>query len=154
MDYGIISVKQLERIDRALKSGLIDGGVVCAILVDVAGNIIAGVDNGEVDFDVYSFATLAAGNYASVEAMSKLVGETEFSLLFQKGENVSIYFSRVSEAFLLITTFGKDVSLGFLRLKVAEAIERINLICHAKEKATKQVVASTEAQFEKEVVRY
>jgi len=30
--------------------------------------------------------------------------------------------------FLLVTIFGKDVSLGFLRLKVAEAAEKITKI--------------------------
>jgi len=154
MSYGIISQKQLERIDQVLREELIDGGCVCAILVDGAGNIIAGGDNGQDNFDIYSFATLAAGNYASGEAMSKLVGETEFSLLFQKGENISIYFSRVNADFLLISTFGKNISLGFLRLKVAESIEQINIICQVTQKSAEHIITSTEALYEKEVTRY
>ena len=55
----------------------------------------------------------------------KSLGEKEFSLLFHKGEKESIHFSKVGEGQLLITVFGKDVTLGFLRLKVAEAIEKI-----------------------------
>lgn len=128
MNYGIISQEQLEKIDQVLTGSLVNIGVKCAILVDVAGNTITKVDNGQVDFDTYSFAALAAGNYASVEAMAHLVGEDEFSLLFHKGKNASIYFSKVNEDFLLITTFGSDVSLGFLRLKVAESVEQINSI--------------------------
>jgi predicted regulator of Ras-like GTPase activity (Roadblock/LC7/MglB family) len=58
--------------------------------------------------------------------MAKIIGEDEFSLLFHKGEKESIHFSKVTSDFLLVSIFGKDVSLGFLRLKVAEAIEKIN----------------------------
>ncbi|NTV32201.1 MAG: roadblock/LC7 domain-containing protein, partial [Deltaproteobacteria bacterium] len=34
-------------------------------------------------------------------------------------------FSKVTDEFLLITIFGKEVSLGFLRLKVAEATDKL-----------------------------
>lgn len=129
MKYGIINYGQLEEIARILKRGLIDIGVACAILVDRAGNSISKVDNGQITFDSYTFATLAAGNYASVEAMAQLVGETEFTMLFHKGENASIYFSGVNEDMLLVAAFGREISLGFLRLKVADSIEKIKSIC-------------------------
>jgi predicted regulator of Ras-like GTPase activity (Roadblock/LC7/MglB family) len=57
--------------------------------------------------------------------MAQIVGEEEFSLLFHKGQDENLHFSKVTEEILLITTFGNDVSLGFLRLKIAEAIEKI-----------------------------
>jgi predicted regulator of Ras-like GTPase activity (Roadblock/LC7/MglB family) len=46
-------------------------------------------------------------------------------LLFHKGETESIHFSKVVDELLLITIFGNDVSLGFLRLKVSQAIRKI-----------------------------
>jgi predicted regulator of Ras-like GTPase activity (Roadblock/LC7/MglB family) len=73
-------------------------------------------------------AALAAGNFGAVSAMAKIIGEEEFSLLFHKGHKESIHFSKVLADFLLVTIFGKEVSLGFLRLKVSEAIERIKMI--------------------------
>ena len=94
-------------------------------MIDLAGNIIINLDDGEIEHDVYSLAALAAGNFGAVSAMAEIVGEKEFSLLFHKGENESIHFSKVGEGLLLITVFGKDVSLGFLRLKVDEVIKRI-----------------------------
>jgi predicted regulator of Ras-like GTPase activity (Roadblock/LC7/MglB family) len=60
--------------------------------------------------------------------MAKIIGEDEFSLLFHKGQKENIHFSKVSSEFLLITIFGNHVSLGFLRLKVTEAIEKIKKI--------------------------
>ena len=75
--------------------------------------------------DIYSLAALAAGNFGAVSTMAKLIGEEEFSLLFHKGQKEHIHFSKVTGDFLLITIFGKEISLGFLRLKVAEAMEKL-----------------------------
>lgn len=125
MNYGIVSQEQLEKIDQIIIAKLIDLGVDCAIIIDMAGNIITAKDNGESKYDVYSFAALAAGNFATVDAMAKLVGEQEFSLLFHKGQDSNIHFSKIDDELLLISMFGREISLGFLRLNVVEAIEQI-----------------------------
>ena len=125
MNYGVVSQEQLEQIDQILNDKLIKIGVDCVIIIDMAGNIITAKENGKTNYDVYSFAALAAGNFASVDAMAKLVGENEFSLLFHKGSESNIHFSKIDDELLLITMFGKNISLGFLRLNVVEAIERI-----------------------------
>jgi predicted regulator of Ras-like GTPase activity (Roadblock/LC7/MglB family) len=120
--------EQLDRIETILQDDLVESGVHSVLLIDLAGNIIAHRDNGNCDHDVYSLSALASANFAAVDTMAKIVGEEEFSLLFHKGENESIHFSKVSNEFLLIAIFGKKVTLGLLRLKVAEAIEKINTI--------------------------
>jgi predicted regulator of Ras-like GTPase activity (Roadblock/LC7/MglB family) len=120
--------KQLEAIEDLLQHDLIDMGVTCVILIDMAGNIIANLDSGDRKHDIYSLAALAAGNFGAVSAMAKIIGEEEFSLLFHKGKKENIHFSRVAEDFLMVSIFGNDVSLGFLRLKVAETIKAIRNI--------------------------
>ncbi|MBW1836670.1 MAG: roadblock/LC7 domain-containing protein [Deltaproteobacteria bacterium] len=103
-------------------------GVHCVCLIDLAGNVITSLDNGEVNYNIYSLAALAAGNFGAVNAMAKIIGEEEFSLLFHKGQKGNIYFSRIAMEFLLIVIFGKEISLGFLRLKVDAATEKIKKI--------------------------
>lgn len=120
-----LSQEQLEKIEQILMEDLVESGVHSVLLIDMAGNIIAKGDNGHCEHDVYSLAALASANFAAVDTMAKIVGEDEFSLLFHKGEKESIHFSKVQSEFLLISIFGKQVSLGLLRLKVAEAIEKI-----------------------------
>ena len=132
MNYGVVSQEQLERIDEILSEQLIKIGVDCVIIIDMAGNIITAKDNGTSRYDVYSFAALAAGNFATVDAMAKLVGEQEFSLLFHKGTECNIHFSKVDEELLLITMFGKHISLGFLRLNVVKALEQIRKLWAGK----------------------
>jgi predicted regulator of Ras-like GTPase activity (Roadblock/LC7/MglB family) len=120
--------QQLEAIEDLLQHDLIDMGVTCVILIDMAGNIIANIDNGKKKHDIYALAALAAGNFGAVSAMAKIIGEEEFSLLFHKGKKENIHFSRVADDFLMISIFGNQVSLGFLRLKVAETIKTIRKI--------------------------
>jgi predicted regulator of Ras-like GTPase activity (Roadblock/LC7/MglB family) len=132
MNYGVVSQEQLEKIDEILSEQLIKIGVDCVIIIDMAGNIITAKDNGTSKYDVYSFAALAAGNFATVDAMAKLVGEQEFSLLFHKGTDCNIHFSKIDEELLLITMFGKHISLGFLRLNVVKALEQIRKLWGVK----------------------
>ena len=116
---------QLDNIEEVLQQDLIDIGVRCVFLIDMAGNIIANRDDGKIKHDVYSLAALAAGNFGAVSAMAKIIGEGEFSLLFHKGKKENIHFNKIIADFLLITIFSNDLSLGFLRLKVNEAVEKI-----------------------------
>lgn len=116
---------QLDAIDSAILTNLIESGLEHVIFMDMAGNTIAKHHNGKSHLDSTAFAALAAGNFAAVDAMAKLVGESEFSLLFHKGEKSSIHFSKVNEDTLLITMFNKDISLGLVRLKVAETVKEI-----------------------------
>ena len=119
---------QLDAIDNVIHDNLIVTGLDHVIFVDMAGNTITKHDNGKSHLDSTAFAALAAGNFAAVDAMAKLVGETEFSLLFHKGKKSSIHFSKVDDETLLITMFNKDISLGLVRLKVTETINGINTI--------------------------
>jgi predicted regulator of Ras-like GTPase activity (Roadblock/LC7/MglB family) len=116
---------QLDTIDHLILVNLIESGLDHVIFIDLAGNAIAKHDNGRSSLDSTAFAALAAGNFAAVDAMAKLVGETEFSLLFHKGEKASIHFSKVTEDTILISMFTKEISLGLVRLKVAETIDGI-----------------------------
>jgi predicted regulator of Ras-like GTPase activity (Roadblock/LC7/MglB family) len=120
--------EQLDSIEDILQQDLMDLGVNCVVLIDMSGNIIANLDNGQLEHDIYSLAALAAGNFGAVSAMAKIIGEEEFSLLFHKGTKENIHFSKILNDFLLVTIFGKEVSLGFLRMKVAEATKKMEKV--------------------------
>ena len=124
MSY-ILEQKQLDQIEQILNKNLIDLGVHSVILIDMAGNIVVDQNSGESDHDIYSLAALAAGNYGAMNAMANIVGEDEFSLLFQKVEKANIHFSKLLSDYILVTIFGKEVSVCFLRLKVADVVAKI-----------------------------
>jgi predicted regulator of Ras-like GTPase activity (Roadblock/LC7/MglB family) len=114
---------QLDQIHDILTTNLIRSGVQSVILIDTAGNIIASIDNGSNSLDLYSMAALAAANFGAMSSMARIVGEDEFSLLFHKGQKENIYFSKVNDDFLLVNIFNNQISLGFLRLKMAKVIQ-------------------------------
>ncbi len=91
----------------------------------MAGNIIAATDDNQCDYDIFSLSCLAAANFAAVDTMAKIVGEEEFSLLFHKGKREHIHFSKVKNELLMITIFDKRITLGLVRFKVAEVIQKI-----------------------------
>ncbi|ACN16624.1 MglB [Desulforapulum autotrophicum HRM2] len=124
----MLNQSQLDAIDHAIETHLMAAGLDHVIYMDMGGNTIAKHDNGKSRLDSTAFAALAAGNFAAVDAMAKLVGESEFSLLFHKGERSSIHFSKVNNDTLLVSMFSKDISLGMVRLKVTEAIKAINRV--------------------------
>ena len=127
MEYAL-GQDQLDKIEQVLLTDLIASGVHCVLLIDFAGNIIAQGDNGRSRIDVYSLAALSAANFGAVEAMAKIVGQEEFALLFHKGETGSLYFSKVNDELLIISVCGKEIILGLLRMKVADAILKIQQI--------------------------
>jgi len=128
MNHGIVDQQQLDSIELLMDQELIAMGVCCAMLIDTAGNTVAKRQASGHHYDTYAFAALAAAHFATVDSMAKIVGEREFSLLYHKGEKVSIYFSKGCEELLLITVFGKDLSLGLMRLKVCDILKRIGKI--------------------------
>jgi predicted regulator of Ras-like GTPase activity (Roadblock/LC7/MglB family) len=127
LDYNL-GHEQLTKIEEVLQEDLLEMGVHCVIFIDMAGNLVVNLDDGAIKHDVYSLAALAAGNFGAVSAMAQMIGEEDFSLLFHKGEKESIHFSKVLTDFLLIIIFGHEISLGLLRLKVTESIEKIEKI--------------------------
>ena len=118
----------VEGIEEILQDYLPEVGIHCVILIDMAGNIVAEHETGDTKHDIPALAALSAANFGAVNAMAKIVGEEEFSLLFNKGEKGNIHYSKILDEFLLICVFDNEVSLGLLRLKVAKAIGKITTI--------------------------
>jgi len=114
----IIKERQLDFLSGTLERELIQKGITCVILIDLAGNILTNLSNGEHDFDTYSLASLTAGNFGAVTALLSQIGESELTLLFNQGQMLNIYFRKILANYILIVVFDKSISLGSVRLKI------------------------------------
>jgi predicted regulator of Ras-like GTPase activity (Roadblock/LC7/MglB family) len=114
----VIKERQLDFLSETLDSELIQNGITSVVLIDLAGNILTNLSNGEHDFDTYSLASLTAGNFGAVTALLDQIGEPELTLLFNQGQMLNIYFRKILADYILITVFDKSISLGYVRLKM------------------------------------
>jgi predicted regulator of Ras-like GTPase activity (Roadblock/LC7/MglB family) len=114
----LIKKRQLDFISETIDCQLIQNGITSVILIDLAGNILTNLSNGEHDFDLYSLASLTAGNFGAVTALLDQIGEPELTLLFNQGQMLNIYFRKILTDYILIAVFDKSISLGYARLKM------------------------------------
>jgi predicted regulator of Ras-like GTPase activity (Roadblock/LC7/MglB family) len=118
----VLSKEAINSIIAILDEDLLRAGADCVLLVDRSGNLI--VNRGDpANLDVVALAALSAANFGATAEIAKLIGEDDFALLFHKGRNENIHFTKVGRGFILITLFGKDVSLGVIRLKTVKVTE-------------------------------
>ena len=117
------SVLQETRIQ--IENTLIKAGVNNVLLIDEAGNVVVACGNKTEDLDTTSLAALAAANFGATSQIAKLIGEDDFALLFHKGKSDSIHVTRIGTDLILVTIFGDKVSLGLIRLRVAQLAKTI-----------------------------
>ena len=120
----LIKKQQLDFLSETLDGELIQNGITSVVLIDLAGNVLTNLSNGEHDFDTYSLASLTAGNFGAVTALLDQIGEPELTLLFNQGQMLNIYFRKISADYILIVVFDKSISLGYVRLKM-DTIENL-----------------------------
>jgi len=120
----LIRKRELDLLTETLDGQLIQNGISSVLLIDLAGNILTNLSNGDYDFDIYSLASLSAGNFGAVTALLNHIGEQELTLLFNQGKMLNIYFRKLLADYILIVIFDKSISLGFLRLKI-DSLEKL-----------------------------
>jgi predicted regulator of Ras-like GTPase activity (Roadblock/LC7/MglB family) len=128
---GIPQLVVFEEEHSALRSALArthaDSRARAVLLIDTNGQLLA--DHGDTEgLDITAFASLTASNIAATASMARLVGEKDFTILFHQGEKDSIHISLVGQRSILAVIFGKEASLGIVRLRVRKAAVEIEEI--------------------------
>lgn len=126
----IATKSEIAKLDGIIERDLLSSGAEHVIIVDMAGNLI--IERGSLKMDdIMSLAVLSAANFAATAQIAKLIGEEDFSLLFHKGDRRNIHFNRLGKDHIMITLFDDSVSLGLIRLKSQNAIERLSAVLGA-----------------------
>ena len=121
----VLTASVLEETRIQIENTLIKAGVNNVFLVDEAGNIVVACGHKTYNMDTTSLAALAAANFGASSQIAKLIGEDDFALLFHKGKKDSIHVARIGTDLILVTIFGDNVSLGLIRLRVAQLAKTI-----------------------------
>ncbi len=95
-----------------------------ALLIDQGGPLIT--QRGKLDgFDTTTMSALAAGSFAATEAIAGLVGESNFSSIYQQGEQHSVLVGNVGENLLLIVIFKASLSVGVVKYYAVNTVQRV-----------------------------
>jgi predicted regulator of Ras-like GTPase activity (Roadblock/LC7/MglB family) len=118
MSSFILTPQKVQKAQGVINKYLINEGVVKVMLVDDGGNILIDCGESSQITDTTSLAALTAANFGATAQIAGLIGEKDFSLLFHKGENLSIHFAKIGRELIMVSIFGEDVSLGLIRCRV------------------------------------
>ncbi len=118
----VVNVEILDDVRNYLLSEGTIEGISAYMIIDSAGALVVSVGQ-RVEIDVISLAAVAAANFAATEKIARLIGEPDFILLYYKGHKESFHFGRVSDEYIIVTIFDNSLSLGLLRLKIAEVAQ-------------------------------
>ena len=118
----VVNVDILDDVRGYLSTEVMTEGISSVLVIDNAGSLIVSIGD-KSGLDVISLAAVAAANFAATEQIARLIGERDFVLLFYKGHNESFHFSRVGDEYIIVTIFNNTLSLGLLRLKIAEVAQ-------------------------------
>jgi len=106
------------------------------MLIDKTGQLINSM--GEPPgFDVTSFSSLAAADFAANAMLAEMVGEKDFATLVHQGASSSLYLALIegesdqpsrSNRVILVVLFDKKTSLGLVRLKARRASDELVVV--------------------------
>lgn len=111
-------------INDALQELLQKSDSTIAFLIDKGGFIIT--QSGRLaDFDVMTLSALSAASFAATESIAGLVGETNFSSVYQQGEKNSLLVVNVDQHCLMAIIFRANLSVGAVKYFAGDTIKRI-----------------------------
>ena len=116
--------EDIQLLDSALGDLIAKSESTAALIIDKGGPLI--IQKGDADrFDTTTMAALAAGSYAATQAIAGLVGELDFSSIYQQGQNFSILVNNIDDQLLLIVIFRANISVGAIKYYATTTITQV-----------------------------
>jgi len=106
--------EDMRQIDGALGDLLTKSEATSALVLDKGGFLITQCGDTR-RFDTTTLGALAAAMYAATQGIASLVGEIDFSSVYQQGDNFSMLVNNVDEHCLLLVIFRAQISVGAVK---------------------------------------
>ena len=117
-------------IDEVLDELLQRTNALSAHLIDRSGQIITSAGRTD-DFDVTSFASLAAADFTANAELAQLLGEQSVDAVINEGRARSVYSRLLADRIILSVVFDKRSSLGIVRLRSRRGAENLDNVFRA-----------------------
>jgi predicted regulator of Ras-like GTPase activity (Roadblock/LC7/MglB family) len=116
--------EDIQRLDAILQDLLYKSEAATAVLIDKGGFVMT--QRGDYDhFDITTLSALGAASFTATQAIANLIGETNFSSIYQQGENFSLLINNVDDQCLMVVIFKAYISVGAVKYYAANAIYQI-----------------------------
>ncbi|MFM1769622.1 MAG: hypothetical protein RJA22_2151 [Verrucomicrobiota bacterium] len=116
--------EDLGEFNAALRDLLFKSEATIGFIIDKGGFVVT--QFGEApDFDVMTLAALGAASFAATESIAGLLGEKNFSSVYQQGERYSVLVLNIDEHCLLTVIFQAGLSVGAIKYYATDTTRRI-----------------------------
>ncbi len=124
---GFLGQQEQQRLDDLLVVYLREASVRTAMLLDRAGRLITQAGERRT-FDVTTFASLAAADFAAGDQLAVLLGEREFASLYHHGEQYSMYLADIGGRAILAALFDSHTTLGLVRVMSRKYVPQLGAV--------------------------
>src|SRR5438093_13617158 len=116
--------EDMRQMDGAVAELLTKSEATSALVLDKGGFLITQCGDTR-RFDTTTLGALAAAMYAATQGIASLVGELDFSSVYQQGDNFSMLVNNVDEHCLLLVIFRAQISVGEVKYYALGTIAQV-----------------------------
>jgi len=99
-------------------------GALTALLISKEGHAMA--EAGDTSYlNTTAMAALVAGMFSATREVARMVGEQQFSILLQQGENRHIHISLVTDSFMMVVVFEDYQRIGRVRHEARKSGDKL-----------------------------
>lgn len=118
--------EDIAAMDVSLRALLKKSEATAAVIIDRGGFLIT-QQGGDDELDFTTLAALCSNTYAASQMIAELIGEDNFSSVYQQGDSNSILVVNVDEYSLLVIVFPATVSAGAVKYYTPVTLKKIAL---------------------------
>ncbi|HEY9855308.1 MAG TPA: roadblock/LC7 domain-containing protein, partial [Stenomitos sp.] len=115
----VVTEEGISKIQRLLADLVKDVDADAAMLVEKSGQMIA-TDGDVQGLDTQAIASLVSGAFASTRAVARLIGESEFTAMFQQGDKASIFMYALGTNDILVVIFNDVSKTGLVKVQAQQ----------------------------------
>ena len=116
--------EDISELNNALQELLIKSDASSAQVIDKGGFVITQCGPTQ-QLDLTTLAALCAASYAATETIASLVGESNFSSVYQQGDKASLLVMNVDQYCLLSAIFKATLSVGAIKYYAVDTTKKI-----------------------------
>jgi predicted regulator of Ras-like GTPase activity (Roadblock/LC7/MglB family) len=116
--------EDITELNSAMQELLVKSDATTTLIIDKGGFIITQCGRVQ-DLDTTTLAALSAASFAATEGIASLVGESNFTSIYQQGDHSSLLVMNVDEYCLLSVIFKATLSVGAIKYYAADTIQKV-----------------------------